>query len=942
MHPVSELPQDATAMSGSDPDATLLPDGAASGPQAPQLEPGTKISRYTLIERVGAGAMGVVFSAWDPKLDRRIALKVVQGDGYGTADTTERFREAKAMAKLSHPGVVTIYDVGAAGDMLFIAMEYLRGVTLGRWRIEHPETPWAEVVQLYMHAGAGLAAAHDAGLVHRDFKPANVMVTEGGRVTVLDFGLAKMDGERRKSTRVGTPRYMAPEQHRGSPTDARSDQFSFCASLYEALFDQHPFEGETAFEFSLSVQAGELRPVPASHDVPSRICDAVTRGLSTQPTDRFASMEELLRELDPLAPSRRRQWSVLTIGGTLVVAAAAVVAGGGDEPCAGASTALEEVWNAEVRGQLATSLEAASIPPQQVQAVQARHDAFAKSWIAARQDACEAAKVRHAQSEAIMELRYHCLDTRLDAVGSGLDNLLSPEPDAPLSAATTLEELPTLGRCSDLEALRAEYPPPEDPKARARVRELEIELAPYDAVRASDPDQAKAALEAILLEADELGYPPLRVHARATLGSQLTFIGEVNRGIGMLEDAVILGLRANARAATVRALYELAQQKSIHQRDAQDALFFAGAAIAIAKTFPGGDFALDQGFKVRIEIFEHAARFEEAYAEAKTFLERLEVAGDLEAPRGIELRARMASYATRLDRHDEADSILASLLDEPQKAEGTLEIARAYTVRAHLRKVRGETDGAVADQLQAHKIYARLLGPRHLNAAGRLGDIALALAYADRLDESRNYGKRAIAALTVEHDGHADAALSQLYENLGWVELNLGNLDASMTALDQSDRWAADLRGSVMAQKNWRARARGRIAEARGNFEEARALFSRATKTTTNEKNRLACSVGLNIADLHASDTPAARAALESALDHPETNNIEKARAAWGLALAEARDGQADTARRHLARARKHLGEVPYERMLERKLLALEQQLDSVPPTPKSEEPQKE
>lgn len=929
-------------MSGSDPDATLLPDGAAGGPRTPELEPGSKINRYTVIDRVGSGAVGIVFSAWDPKLDRRIALKVVQGDGYGTADTTERFREAKSLAKLSHPGVVTIYDVGTVGDAFFIAMEYLRGVTLGRWRTDHPDAPWAEVVQLYMHAGAGLAAAHEAGLVHRDFKPANVMVTEGGVVKVLDFGLAKMDGERRKATRVGTPRYMAPEQHRRSPTDARSDQFSFCASLYEALFDQHPFQGDTAFELSLSVQAGELRPPPPSHDVPARVCDAVVRGLSTEPADRFASMEELLFALDPLAPSRRRQWGVLAVGGTLLVAAAALVASEGDEPCTRASAPIDEVWNAEVRERLATRLDVDPVPPEMAQEVLARHDTFAQSWIATRQDACEAAKVRHEQSEAAMELRYHCLDTRLDTVSSELRKLLSGASTVQLGLAGQLKNTPALERCSDLEALRAEYPPPEDAKTRARVRELGTEVSLSRDLRIHDVDLARKNLQAILIEADQLGYAPLRVHVRESLGSLLAFTGEVQPGIEMIEEGVVLGLRANARAATVGALYALARQKAVHERDTRDALFLAGAAAAIAETFPGGEIAPFRRHDVRIEIFEQAGRTAEAYAEAQTLLERLEEAESLGTPRGLGLQARMAAQLMRLDRSDEADAILTSLLDVPTSASGHPVLAQAYVYRARLRKVRGDTDGAVADQLQAYQHYAHLLGPNHLNAAGRLGDIGLTLASDNRLAESMDYSRRAATALLVKHDDRPDPALSQIYETLGWVELNLGNLDAAVTALDQSDRWTEGLPGAKPGARNWRDQARGRIAEARGDFKEARGIFLQASKTADKEHSRIACTVGLNISDLQAAENPAARAALESAIEHPETNTVDRARAAWGLAMAEARREQPETARRHLARARKHLAEVPEERMLDRKLRALEQQLDSVAPAPKRGKSQKE
>ncbi|MGH1341342.1 MAG: protein kinase domain-containing protein [Nannocystales bacterium] len=936
-----DAPQDATSISGPDPDATLLPDGAASA-SIPTLEPGAKVSRYTVIEKVGAGAMGVVFSAWDPKLDRRVALKLVQPDSYATADTTERFREAKALAKLSHPGVVTIYDVGTVGDALFIAMEYLRGVTLGRWRTEHPDAAWAEVVQLYMHAGAGLSAAHDAGLVHRDFKPANVMVTESGRVKVLDFGLAKNDGEGRRGTRVGTPRYMAPEQHTRGVVDSRSDQFSFCAALYEALFDQHPFEGETAFEIALNVQAGALRPPPGGGDVPGPVSDAVERGLSIDPKHRFDTMEDLLRALDPLAPSRRRQWGVLAVGGSMLIGAAAVVATSGDEPCAHATTTIEDVWNPNVRRQLGATFDDEVVSDELAAEVLSQHDAFAEAWVAARTDACQSAKVRQTQTETAMELRYHCLDTRLDTVASGLAKLLEEGVAAQLGLATTLEHIPSLEQCSDLEALRAEYPPPEDPEVRVRVRQLELEIERAHDGRLLDIHASEASLRSAMAEADTLGYAPLRVHARETLGSLLSFKGEVRAGIELIEEGVVLGLRVNARAATVGALYELARQKGLRQRDDVNALFLAGVAQAVARTFPGGELDIEQGLLVRMEIYNAAGRYEEALSEAQLLRDRIRDAGDLDAPRGVEVRARMASYWLSLGKREQADEVLSKILDAPTIGQGHPAIARAYVYRARLRERRGDTDGAVADQLQAHERYEKLLGPNHLNTAGRHGDIALTLGYANRLKESRAYARKAVQALLASHDGHPDPSLSTIYENLGWVELNIGSLEAALIALDESDRWGEGLGGKSAGGIHWRTSARGRIAEARGEFQQARSIFLRGSRAAETEADRWTADVGLSIAALRSDDAPEAQATLESALEHPETNSIDRARAAWGLALGEARRGQPDTARRHIAQAREFLEQVPYERMLERKLVKVEQQLGLTPTAVKRPESQQQ
>ncbi|MCA9709545.1 MAG: serine/threonine protein kinase, partial [Myxococcales bacterium] len=250
----------------------------------PVLVRGAQVGRYLVIDPLGAGGMGEVFSAYDPQLDRRIALKLVRPSSREDArHTRERLlREAQALAKLSHPNVVAVYDAGTHGSRVFIAMEYVEGRTMRDWIAQtakelEPGQRWREALALMVQAGRGLAAAHAQGLVHRDFKPANVMVSDDGRVRVLDFGLARRFGElsldesgpidlepRRESLDgtsgsrsslslqltqtgmvMGTPSYMAPEQFYGGSIDERTDQFSFCVVLYRALFGERPFAGKT-------------------------------------------------------------------------------------------------------------------------------------------------------------------------------------------------------------------------------------------------------------------------------------------------------------------------------------------------------------------------------------------------------------------------------------------------------------------------------------------------------------------------------------------------------------------------------------------------------------------------------------------------------------------------------------------------------------------------
>jgi len=314
------------------------------------LDTGARIGRYLIIERVGSGAMGVVYGAYDPELDRKIALKLLKGRELGRegAAPARLLREAKAMARLAHPNVIAVHDVGIFDGQVFLAMEFLGGGTLKSWLGAGPR-PRGEVLDVFIAAGRGLAAAHAAGLVHRDFKPENVLLDKDGRPRVVDFGLAReaaagvQDGTgavtfaaeaessgnhletlTRTGAIMGTPAYMAPEQIVGEATDERTDQFSFCVALYEALYGERPFHGVSLLQLLHNVTEGDIEPARENREVPSWIRRAVLRGLKADPAQRWPSMAPLIAALedDPAARHRRR---LLASAGLAVVLAGAVV-----------------------------------------------------------------------------------------------------------------------------------------------------------------------------------------------------------------------------------------------------------------------------------------------------------------------------------------------------------------------------------------------------------------------------------------------------------------------------------------------------------------------------------------------------------------------------------------------------------------------------------------
>jgi serine/threonine protein kinase len=259
--------------------------------------------------------MGEVRLAQDPVLRRLVALKLIRSETIaegGHVEAKERLlREAQAMATLAHPNVVAVYDAGIHEGEVFLAMEYVEGMTLSAWLATKP--PWREVMARFLDAGRGLVAAHEAGILHRDFKPNNVFVSRDGRVRVGDFGLSSVQGVAAPppgtdsgpltvaGAILGTPAYMSPEQIHGQPVDARSDQFSFCVALHEALFGVRPFEAATLDETRWMMMQGRKHPVKDMRAVPAVVLRALERGLAILPAARYASMRELCAALESAA-----------------------------------------------------------------------------------------------------------------------------------------------------------------------------------------------------------------------------------------------------------------------------------------------------------------------------------------------------------------------------------------------------------------------------------------------------------------------------------------------------------------------------------------------------------------------------------------------------------------------------------------------------------------
>ncbi|MBP8810000.1 MAG: serine/threonine protein kinase [Kofleriaceae bacterium] len=544
----------------------------AASPSASRAEParGATIGRYLVLDRLGRGGMGLVVSAYDPELDRRVAIKLLAHLPSRDSDASEGqlrlVREAKAMARLSHPNVVPVYDAGTHDGDVFVAMELCPGGTLGQWlRAEAP--PWPARIAAFVAAGRGLAAAHAAGMIHRDFKPDNVLGATDGSFKVSDFGLVALGNQRagggsaeiprdlaaaRALTEtgavVGTPRYMAPEQWHDGAIDARTDQFSFCASLYEALW---PDRVAATATFAALAAADEVAGPTDDDPVPAAVRRAIVRGLALAPADRHASMDDLLAALTPATPRRGRALAFGAIGiaaATAAVVTAAVVGGGRGAArgprCELPAADLDGAWTTDARDRLRASLTAsgAGFAAAAADDAVASLDAYAQTWAAASRDACRAARTLGPRQAAIASARLACLDRRRDGARA-LVAELTDRPDAAVvaAAAEAIAELPAIADCAAAAGLDR---PPPPPAIAAEVAAAERALAEVNAQLAAGRSALAArALPPLSATADRLGYPPLAVEVRLAEAEL-----QVDRGDGLAARIALQEVTALARA----------------------------------------------------------------------------------------------------------------------------------------------------------------------------------------------------------------------------------------------------------------------------------------------------------------------------------------------------------------------------------------------------------
>ena len=466
-----------------------------------------KLGRYVLLDEVGRGGMGQVLRGFDPQLDRFVAIKRLL-DADTANDSRERLvREAQAMARVVHPNLVSVFDAGLDPQGgVYLVMEYVKGPTLAQWLTESTRS-WRQILQHFAQAGRGLAAAHAAGLVHRDFKPSNVLVKDDV-AKVTDFGLAlayaqtEATGPReapsasRISSRVtqagvnaGTPAYMAPEQFEGR-FDARSDQFTFARTLDEAL---------------------------AGSRSPRWVHEALRRALSVEPSQRYPSMDALLDALSLERRARRATMVITAVAVVMLLGVTATLARAKRIDCTGAATNLATVWSPAVQRALEQVL--ISTDANVRKATSARFSAWANEWKTRSVSSCEAS-ASGAQGERVELLRRLCLDRRLGFFGTVLREV-SVGAVPPERLVSISNELPSVG-CSDEELLEAGAAD-ESEALRAQLQPVRKRLDEVEALALiGELDQATAKAREVLPVAEATKHGPTIAHAALLLAQRLS------------------------------------------------------------------------------------------------------------------------------------------------------------------------------------------------------------------------------------------------------------------------------------------------------------------------------------------------------------------------------------------------------------------------------------
>lgn len=836
--------------------ATRTDDNEPS-PAAPTgyLERGGQVGRYLVLGIIGRGAMGVVYRAHDPELDREVALKLLRDS---KADRQTRLaREAQALARLNHPNVVTVHDVGTVDGRLYVAMELVRGTPLDEWQ---DGRAWRDVVDVYMAAGRGLVAAHAQGLVHRDFKPDNVLVSEDGTPRVLDFGLARAapsesaggssssnpvtpvfdssssaalhDKVTRAGAVIGTPAYMSPEQWCGLPADAAADQYSFCASLWEGLFGHPPYSGITIHDLRRKVIEGKLRAAPSKKTgAPGWVVAIVQRGLAHDPENRWPSMQHLLFALADDPARRRRRWMVG--GAAVAVLASALIARTAwhraqHEACEREAAVIDEVWNDDARATISNVLADNAVG----RATALAHlDELAEQHRSLTLGSCVAHRVDGTRTAGDHELVTECLAQRRYTLGSVVS--LSGPDTSPHNLITALIRLEPPTPCADLVTLHLRPTPPTDEDSRAQLDRVYRRLARAAALRESAPGLAVEVARSSVEAAESLGWEPGLAEANEMLASTLDAAGQLaeaeiayaNAYFAAAASADDVGAARAASGLTALLAQSGRPKEALHWAQLGDAhLTRVGQDESLARaiwlsTLGKAETAAGNYAKGR----EHIA----ASLELRRRLigdRHVLVAGG-EQDLGV-ISTELGDYEAAGEHHRASMELLSSLLgpDHPS-------VAKALANIATVEERGGDRERARELRERALVVLERALGPDHPALAQLLISVGLGHMMAGEFDEALEPLSRAVA-IREQVFGEDNAEVAQALSHYGLASSQAGNTSEAVEILERALALNERALGRVHASTAQTLSVLAAALSADGRSEEGRERLAEAIDIT--------------------------------------------------------------------------------------------------------------
>jgi len=919
--PTALTPDDASSASSSANSSyptALTPDDATSNtlgrrqrskrPKQMHLTRGTVIDRYTILDHLGSGGMASVYSAYDTQLERIVALKMLRAELTVEEVRARMLREAQAMARLKHQHVVTVYEVGTFDNRIYIAMEFVDGATLSTWSKE--PRPWRELLRVLKAAGRGLAAAHDAGLVHRDFKPDNVLVGNDGRVLVSDFGIALSQqtaedapeqhesardiagtgtrarpqlgtalstdtastnddsessepsyGSSRSATDrlteegvvLGTIGFIAPEHVFQGIDDARSDQFSFCVTMYRVLYGTRPFDARNLQTYCNAIQKAP-NPPPQSTRVPRWVHAIILRGLQPDPARRFASMTELLDALERDPWLRRRRWAL----GACVAALAVGAAGGYGRHRAEVraksiqgEALMASTWNASTEENVRASLMRGD--PKRgsdvARIVVGKLEEYARNWTETHRSISEATLIRGEQDVATMDRRLRCLERGRDQFVALTD--VVAQGQAAQHAIDIVYTLERPSNCKTSEVLAIPVLPAQ-PELRARSLKIERAIAQATALEtAGDHSEAVRVVNEALPEARAIPYP---------------------RAVAEL---LLLAAMAKNASDDKRASLELNQSAFLAAERAADDTLAARAAGKSAQLFANW---LDN-----VPEAERWVQISQAKADRAGPNSALQV-NLLEARIYVNVKAGRAQ--DNFELHEQVIKLLERLYGEDDPRVGMAISNRSvssYLLHRH--------EQAVADGRRALEVQIRVFGANDPLLAGTYANLGAFLMDLDRLEEAKDALRRGLELQAGLPPGPVTV---NLYGNLGAVDLELGNAAEALESLDNGLRIAHELgrRWREWGIRLYRAEAMGVKGDLQAKAEECKTVLGQTKAADSNPMTlqiRADALAGLGAAELALGEVRPALSHLEESLSLQQSSaeqGVASKKVAFELARA--------------------------------------------------------